>query len=374
MSKLISILLFLLITSCSGRSKSEQHTAKEGNMIKEAKLFTVTQHDGYRVLEVINPWEPDQLLRRYLLVNKEDVMPDSLPEGVIVRTPVERIIAYTAIDIGSLTALGGHQSVVGVCESKYIQSDYIREGLKNGAVKDLGSYTKPNIEQLLSSGADLIIASPYSGRDYGLVEKVGIPIAECASYMERTPLGRCEWIKFYAHFLNKQLLADTIYNDICEKYNSTVQLIAERATSHPTILPEKRYGQVWYVASGDSYAAKLYEAAGATYPWRDVKTDATIPLSFEAVFTKAHDVDVWIFGYCKPDGDLTLSELKSEYSSYAEFKAFKNKTIYVCNTERVPLYEESPLRPDLLLLDIAKMLHPTLFEEHKFVYYKRLEE
>lgn len=374
MKKLISILLFLLFISCSGRSKSEQHTAKEGNIITEAQLFTVTVHDGYKVLEVINPWEPSKLLRRYILVNKGEPMPDSLPEGVLVRTPVERIIAYTAIDIGSLTALGRERSVVGVCESKYIQSNYIREGLTNGNVKDLGSYTKPNMEQLLASGADLIIASPYSGRDYGLVEKVGIPIAECASYMERTPLGRCEWIKFYAHFLNKEQLADSIYNDICEKYNTTVQLVAERATTHPTIIPEKRYGQVWYVASGDSYAAKLYEAAGATYPWRDVKTDATIPLSFEAVFTKAHDADVWIFGYAKSDGDLTLGELKSEYSSYAEFKAFKNKTIYVCNTERVPLYEESPLRPDLLLLDIAKMLHPSLFEEHEFVYYKRLEE
>lgn len=374
MRQLLSIFLFAIIVSCGGgRKAAVESAAMANNTIKDAKLFKVEQCDGYRVMDVTNPWDTTKLLNRYILINKGDSMPLNLPKGVIVRTPVERIVAYTAVDIGSLTALGSHESVVGVCESKYIISDHIRNALKSGKVKDLGSYTKPNIEQLLSSGADLIIASPYSGRDYGLVEKVGIPIAECASYMERTPLGRCEWIKFYAEFLNKQTLADSIYNDICSKYNATSQLIAERAETKPTIIPDKRYGQVWYVASGTSYAARLYEDAGANYPWSDVEKDATIPLSFEEVFSKAHNADVWLFCYFKPDGDITLEDLKNEYSSYSKFKAFTNKTIYACNTEFVPFYEESTLRPDLLLMDIAKMVHPSLFEEHTFVYYKRVE-
>lgn len=373
MSRILIILLLVVFSSCSGRQKAIVKGEAGKNTITNAEFFTIAQYDGYRVLEVINPWDTAKLLRRYILVNRNESLPANLPQGIVVRTPVEHIIAYTAVDIGSLTALGSEKTVVGVCEADYILSEYIQKELKNGTIKDLGSYTKPNIEQLLSAGADLIIASPYSGRDYGLVEKVGIPIAECASYTERTPLGRCEWIKFYAEFLEKQPLADSIYDDICAKYNQTVQLIAARATSRPTIIPDKRYGQVWYVASGDSYAARLYEAAGATYPWSDVLTAATIPLSFESVFTKAHDADVWLFGYNKADGDVTLDELKSEYNSYSEFKAFKNKTIYACNTLKVPLYEESPMRPDLLLLDIAKMLHPTLFEEHQFVYYKKVE-
>lgn len=373
MRKILALFLLLAFVSCSGRQNAIVKGETERNIITDAEFFTVSQCDGYRILEVINPWDTTELLRRYILVHKNDSLPRNLPEGVVVRTPVERIVAYTAIDIGSLTALGCEKAVVGVCEADYILSDYIQDALKRGVIKDLGSYTKPNIEQLLSAGADLIIASPYSGRDYGLVEKVGIPIAECASYLERTPLGRCEWIKFYAEFLDKQPEADSIYGDICQKYNSIVQLIEERAMSHPTIIPDKRYGQVWYVASGDSYAARLYEAAGATYPWSDVKTSATIPLSFEAVFSKAHNADVWLFGYNKADGDITLEDLRSEYNSYSAFKAFKNKTIYACNTLKVPLYEESPMRPDLLLLDLAKMLHPTLFEEHQFVYYKRVE-
>lgn len=373
---LIFIFLSAAFMSCQGRKGVKEVSNKDTmgvNIIKEARYFSVVERDGYRILEVINPWDTTKLLHRYILVNKEDSLPSDLPDGVVVRTPVERIIAYTAVDIGSLEALKAIESVVGVCESRYILSPYIHQRLNLKQVKDLGSYTKPNIEQLLSSNADLIITSPYNGRDYGLIEKLNIPIAECASYMEKTPLGRCEWIKFYAQFLNKQTFADSLYHDISDKYLTTKSLIEKRTKIRPTILADKRYGQVWFASPGNSYAARLYSDAGANYFWGDTITSGAIPLSFETVFKTAHNADVWIFTYCKPDGFITLNELKSEYSSYAEFSAFKNKRIFGCNSEKVPLYEESPLRPDLLLLDMAKMLHPELFEEHNFVYYKNLE-
>ena len=376
--------LFFVSCSCGGNAGNGGNGSKGtdsggivevkgDNIISDAKLFTVVKKDGYRVVEVVNPWDTLKLLSRYILVNKKDTLPENLPEGIIVRTPVERIVAYTAIDVGSIEALGGVEKIVGVCEAKYIISPYIRESLKKGSIKDLGSYTKPNIEQLLSSNADLIITSPYRGRDYGVVEKMGIPIAECASYMEKSPLGRCEWIKFYAEFLDETKLGDSIYNDISNKYIETVNYIAEKVETKPTILPDKRYGQVWYASSGDSYAAILYKDAGANYFWSNSITPGSIPLSFEKVFKIAHNADVWIFTYVKSDGHITLDELRSEYESYSEFAAFKNKRVYACNSELIPLYEESPLRPDLLLLDLAKMLHPKLFDDYTFRYYKKLE-
>ena len=130
---------------------------------------------------------------------------------------------------------------------------------------------------------------------------------------------------------------------------------------------------MWYVSSGDGYAATLYKDAGADYFWSKIKSQGAIPLSFEKVFKVAHNADVWIFTYTKPDGYITLKELRSEYESYSAFSAFKNKRVYGCNSELVPYYEESTLRPDLLLLDLAKILHPKLFEESTFNYYKKLE-
>lgn len=372
MNRIILVITLFLFGSCVGNNTTRERDG--ANEIEEARLFTVSQHEGYRVIEVTNPWDTTKLLQRYILVNHSDSLPQSLPQGTVVRTPVSKVVVYTAIDVGAMLALGCEGDIVGVCDAKYIISPYIKERVSSGIIKDLGSYEKPNSEVLVSLNPDLIVTCPYNGKDYGIVEKLSIPLAECVNYMEYTPLARAEWIKFYAHFMNKQSVADSIYNDIVQRYKSTVDMISKKQTSRPKLLPEKRYGQVWYVASGDSYAAHLFNDAGANYLWSDVKSDgASIPLSFEKLFQTAHDADVWLFGYYKEHGDITLEELKAEYASYAEFEAYKKGNVYACNTGRKTFYEESPLRPDLMLLDVAKMLHPQLFENHEFVFYKKVE-
>ncbi len=347
--------------------------SNEENIIEQASLLRVAVRDGYRIMEVVNAWDTTKLLRRYILVQHGKKLPNKLPVGEVVRVPVNRIVAYTSVDIGSLAAIDEVDKVVGVCEAKYIQYHKVKRGLKDGVIKDLGSYVSPNIELMLSTRADVVIASPYEGKNHGVVEELKIPIAECASYLEKSPLGRSEWIKFYGELTAKTVMADSIYNDTKRRYNTTVRMIKDKVKSSPKILPEKRYGQVWFVAGGKSYMAQILKDAGGNFPWKDSDSSTAIPLSFEEVYQKAYDADVWFFGYCKPNGSLTLNEFKKEYESYSTFEAFKKGNVYGCNTELVPLYEESPLRPDLLLLDFAKMLHPTLFSSHDFVYYKKLE-
>lgn len=42
------------------------------------------------------------------------------------------------------------------------------------------------------------LCSPFENSGgYGRVEKLNIPIIECADYMETSALGRAEWMRFY---------------------------------------------------------------------------------------------------------------------------------------------------------------------------------
>ena len=70
----------------------------------------------------------------------------------------------------------------------------IGEGLRDGSVTDVGSSMSPDVEKVTLLGPDAILASPYQNSSYGVIESLGIPIIECADYMESTPLGRAEWI------------------------------------------------------------------------------------------------------------------------------------------------------------------------------------
>ena len=55
-----------------------------------------------------------------------------------------------------------------------------------------------------------------------------------------------------------------------------------------------------------------------------------------------------------------------------QFKAFREKNVYGCNVELSPFYEETPFRPDWLLNDFIRILHPELEGLAPLRYYKKL--
>lgn len=70
----------------------------------------------------------------------------------------------------------------------------------------------PDIERIIELQPDGIMLSPYeSSGGYGQLGKLGIPLIECADYMETSPLGRAEWMKFYGILIGKKALADSLF-------------------------------------------------------------------------------------------------------------------------------------------------------------------
>ena len=56
------------------------------------------------------------------------------------------------------------------------------------------------------------------------------------------------------------------------------------------------------------------------------------------------------------------------------FRAFKEKKVIYCNLEWIPLYENLPLSPDVLLSDMIKAFHPELLPDYHPVFYSLLEK
>ncbi len=74
----------------------------------------------------------------------------------------------------------------------------------------------------------------------------------------------------------------------------------------------------------------------------------------------------------------SLDQMKDVDARYADFKAFKNKKVYTY-TARVneaganDYFESGNVKPDLILADHIKILHPKLLPNYKLYYYKKLE-
>ena len=131
---------------------------------------------------------------------------------------------------------------------------------------------------------------------------------------------------------------------------------------------------VWYLPNGSSPEAQLLKDANVNYLWKDTSGNGSLALSFEAVFEKAKDADLWL----SPSYYSSLEQLESANTLYTNFKAFKNKAIYsftntTGKTGGVLYYELGTARPDLILKDLIKVSHPKLLEDYTPFFFKPLE-
>ncbi len=371
MKQCIWLMFALWLMACT--SSKERASFKEScvsDSIHYAKGFSIKRNEKYTQVEVRDPWDTTRLLQRYLLVDRSAKLPEGLPKGTIIKTPVRKVVVYTSVHAAIIDQLGKTSQIVGVCEPRYMNTSSIQEGVKTGYIADLGEATSPNIEKMIEIGAELVIASPFQNSGYGPVEKIGIPIVEGADYMESLPLGRTEWIRFYGLLFGEEALADSIFSQTEESYIS-LKALADRVDKRPTVFSEKCFGSSWYMPAGDSYMAHLFEDAGADYIFKELPGSGSTPLAFETVFEKAIHADLWLLKY-NQETEMTYEDLRSEYTPYANFDAFKRQAVFACNTSVVPYYEEFPLHPDYLLKDLIWIFHPDLLPNYEPRYYHKM--
>ena len=374
--KLLSALIVtivLLLSACGGGSKTSSAINGEMIPLKYAENLKLMRGDGYTEAVFRNPWDTTSILRTYILVDKDKEVPEHLPEGTIVRTPLDKALVYTATHCNLIHELGAVKSIGGICEIQYIKVPEIIEGCANGTIVNAGEGTNPDIEKIIDLHPDALLLSPYENSGgHGQVEKLKIPIIECADYMETSALGSAEWIRFYGMLFGREALADSIFATVEKNYNELKKL-ATSQTKKPKLMCEVKSGSAWYVPGGRSTTGKLYMDAGADYLFSHYPNSGAVPLSFETVFDKAQDADIWLMKYNLPN-DKTLSALREDYAPYTHFQAYREKQVYGCNTGHRTYYEDFPFHPDKVLKDLIKIFHPSLLPEYELKYFSKLAE
>lgn len=363
----ISISLLCLVSACTGASAPSQEI--ENDSLSCAQGLCIAHLDNYTAIDIKNPWKDGTTLQRYILVPRDAEMPNNLPEGSVVRTPIKRALVYSGVHANVFKELGHIESVKGVCDAQYFTLQEIIEGVENGSVMNAGSSMAPSKEIIIALNPDAIILSPYQNSDYSELEKLGIPIIQCADYMESTPLGRAEWIKLFGELLDETEKADSIYNNVMSNYAELKQSAAAE-TKKPKILSENIINGTWYVPGGNSYMAQLFADAGGAYAWSDIKTTGSIPLDMPQVLEKAHDADIWLIKSFDPT--LSYAKLKADNALNAEFKAFKEQHIYFCNTAATTFFQDFPFHPEVLLKEYIAIFHPQLLPDYTTGYFQPL--
>lgn len=371
----IAVLAFIalvLVFSCKNGGTGANSSDGDTISLKYAELLTMVKYDGYTVATLADPWHKGKTLHTYIIVPSEQNLPSNLPKGTVVRTPIKRAVVATSVHCSLLISLGKGNSICGICDLRYINLPWIHQQYNKGKIADCGNGMTPTLEKIIEINADAILISPFQNSGgYGRISEWGKPIIETADYMETSALGRAEWMKFYALLFGAEAQADSMFQGIVERYDSLKQM-AKADGKGKSVIMDRLTGSVWYVPGGRSTIGRIIADANALYPFATDKNSGSLPLPFETILEKGSTADVWLFRYSSPQ-PATYVQLAAENKGYTQFKAYKNKEAYGCNTQTTTFYEDTPFKPDALLRDFIIITHPNLSMLGKTEYFIKLK-
>jgi iron complex transport system substrate-binding protein len=373
--KFILILMFLGFIQCKNTENSGSITTSIKNSIQHAEGFSIEKHNGFSIVKVSNAYPGTKNKHTYVLHKRGVSLPDSLKQYNAIEVPVKKIITTSTTHIPALEALGVENTLVGFPSTRYISSVKTRALIDVGKVRDLGSNQGLNTEVILDLRPDVIVGFSVDGdvKTYKNLEKSGQKIIYNGDWTEKTPLGKAEWIKFFGALYDLDEKADQLFDSIEKEYNSVLEL-AKKTKSQPTIFAGAIYEDQWFLPQGDSWAAYFLKEANGNYLWKDSRGTGSLALSFESVLEKAQNADFWI----GPGQFTSIQEILDNNPNYIHFKAVKNKNVYSFSTKKgttggVIYYELAQNRPDLVLKDIVKILHPEVLSEHELFFFEKLK-
>lgn len=346
--------------------------------ITAADGLTIDYFNHYKVVTVLNPYRDASEIFQYVLVQCGTPTPTGYDDAQVITVPVHRFISLSTTILPGLDQLGLLDRLVGVEEFDYVNTPPVRQRIDAGALVEVGSGGTLNVELILDQDPDLIMTFAYGSPDADVHPKLlegGLRTAITAGYMETSPLGRAEWVKFTALFFNQEAEAETIFAQIATRYNTAAQLVSTLA-ERPTVLTGIHRSDAWRVSAGQSYFARFLRDAGADYLWADDESTGSIPLDFEAVYERAADADFW---FPNTGQWRTLDDVAAADARYAEFAAFQKGTIFNNNARLNEFggndyFEKGVANPDLILLDLIAVFHPDLLPDHELEFFVRIHE
>lgn len=368
--------LFIFFIGCKKNDINTINSNKKvSNQIQYAKGLSIYKYNGFSILKVTKPWPDAKKEYTYILKEENQIVPDSLKQFSIISVPIKSIVVTSTTHIPSLEMLGVENTLVGFPNLNYISSDKVRARIDAGKIREIGNNESLNTEVVIDMQPNVVVGYGIDNNNPSIdnLEKNGLEVLLNGDWNEQTPLGKAEWIKFFGALFNKQIQADTIFKKIENDYKNTINL-AKSVTKKPTVLLGDIYEGKWYLPNGNSWGCQLIKEAKGNYLWSSTTGTGSLSLSFETVFEKAKEAQIWI-----TSGQFsTLSEMNNANPHYAEFTAFKNKKVYSLVTQKgkkggVLYYELGPNRPDIVLKDLLKILHPELLPNYELFFFEQLK-
>ena len=367
------LVLSIFIFSCE--KKPETTLEKTSVPLEFAQGFQLFQGENFWEIHVTQGYTGAEKTYRYLVL-KEGAKVEKTGFDAVVQLPISKVILTSTTQVPHLDMLGETDKLIGFPQTDLISSVATRAQIDGGKVTDLGSGPSANPEMVIDLQPDWIMISTLGEdlRYLDLFAQANVPALINGEYVEQNPLGRAEWIKFTGILLGKYEEAVAQFEKIKNAYQEAEKLASQLpANNRPKVLSGVMYQDIWYAPGAESWGAQILQNAGGDYVFSDQTGSGSLQLNYEFVLDRAAEAEVWI-------GSADFSDIKTMGSNeprYRNFQAWKTGQIYTYTAKKgatggLEYFELGYVRPDLILKDLIKILHPALLPEYELYFYQKL--
>lgn len=382
----LTALAALATVSCGGRK-----TYSVADFDREVYTPTYTSDFDIRgsadscatLISVRNPWQGARQVEQHLLVLRHGAEAPADFDGQIVRVPVRRVVCLSSSHVALFDALGEVRRICGVSGIDYISNPYIRAHRLCGEVRDIGYDSNLDFEALAAMRPSIMLLYGVSGENSvltGKLRELNIPYIYIGDYLEPSPLGKAEWLMIAAELCDCRDRGLEVFGGIVERYGTTARRVGayveERfpdITCRPKVLLNTPYRDTWFMPPARNYMVQLIRDAGGDTFTVSEEGNSSLPVDMEQAYLLAADADFWLnVGACH-----SLGQLIAQNPKFAGIPAVQQRQVYNNTRRQTPaggsdFWESGAVHPDLILQDLAAILHPALGGD-SLTYYKRLE-
>jgi iron complex transport system substrate-binding protein len=375
-----SILIFVVVNACTGRAGFREPNKANviSNGVRYAERFEIQHKKGYSILTVKNPWQgAKNVSETYFLVQNGKDVPAGIDSLKVIRVPINKIICMSTTHLAMISVLHEEKTIKGVSGTDFLYEKKLGELIESQKIADVGYEDNLNKEIVIQIAPDLVMVYGIGSESAGYMSKLkelGIKIIFNADYLETNPLGKAEWIRVFGALYDKENEADSIFSVVSEKYNSLKSFINANIKDKPSVFLGLPWKDTWFISPGNSYICNLISDAGGDYLWKDVKSEISMPFGIENVYVRAIHADYWlnISSANSREEIISVDNRLGELPSFKKGNTFNNNN-RVTSKGGNDYWESGSINPQIILKDIASILHPGLFPGYEFYYYKKIE-
>ena len=368
-----------LIRSCPDRYDSRWDYFPEKVRFQYSTQLTVSYHRSYKVIDFI-PNLQANLPLRYVLYQCGTPRPQGFGGATFIQVPVQRAVLNNPSFGSTVEALGVIDRLYGVNDLDAFTNETILKAGQEGRLHQLGTRGPSTIELATAIDTDVVFLFYSANPTFNLhpaLFRLGVGAVALGDIFETSPLGRAEWLKFFALFFNEEGIANVHFDAAAQRYLELADRVSHTAERPSVLLGFASSRDTWTASGGHNALAQLvHDAGGRYFLQNDDRPAANLRMPFEKVMQLAYGASFWIgsngLNRVPSKCDLIRGTPMLEHLSAVRIGHVFALDSNMLKSEALPFADGSLDKPDVLLSDFVSVLHPGLLPGYRPVFIREL--